>query len=48
MGAGLQIQRFGPVSSRQEHGIVQACMVKESAYLCAEGMLGGKRKREQK
>jgi hypothetical protein len=27
--AGLQIQRFSPVSSRQEHGSIQAGMVQE-------------------
>jgi hypothetical protein len=29
IGAGLQVQRFSPVSSRQEHGRVQAGMVQE-------------------
>jgi len=28
-GAGLQVQRFSPLSSRQEHGSVQAGMVQE-------------------
>jgi hypothetical protein len=27
--AGLQIQRFSPLSSRQEHGSIQASMVQE-------------------
>jgi hypothetical protein len=27
--AGLQVKRFGPLSSRQEHGSVQAGMVPE-------------------
>jgi hypothetical protein len=27
IGAGLQVQRFSPVSSRQEHGSIQAGMV---------------------
>ena len=29
IGAGLQVQKFSPVSSRQEHGSVQAGMVQE-------------------
>jgi len=29
IGAGLQVQRFSPLSSRQEHGSVQAGMVQE-------------------
>jgi hypothetical protein len=28
-GAGLQVQRFSPLSSRQEHGSIQAGMVQE-------------------
>ena len=27
--AGLKVQRFNPLSSRQEHGIIQAGMVQE-------------------
>jgi hypothetical protein len=29
MGAGLQVQRFSPLSARQEHGSIQASMVLE-------------------
>ena len=29
IGAGLQVQRFSPLSSRWEHGSVQAGMVQE-------------------
>jgi hypothetical protein len=29
IGAGLQVQRFSPLSSRQEHGSIQAGMVQE-------------------
>ena len=29
IGAGLQVQRFSPSSSRQEHGSIQAGMVQE-------------------
>jgi hypothetical protein len=29
VGAGLQVQRFSPVLSRQEHGSIQADMVLE-------------------
>jgi len=29
LGAGLQVQRFNPLSSRQEHGSIQAGMVQE-------------------
>jgi len=29
VGAGLQVQGFGPLSSRQEHGSIQAGMAKE-------------------
>jgi hypothetical protein len=29
IGDGLQIQRFSPISSRQEHGSIQADMVQE-------------------
>ena len=29
IGAGLKIHRFGPLSSRQEHGSIQAGMVQE-------------------
>jgi len=29
IGADLQVQRFSPVSSRQEHGSIQAGMVQE-------------------
>ena len=29
IGAGLQVQRFSPVSSRQEYGSIQAGMVQE-------------------
>jgi hypothetical protein len=29
IGAGLQVQRFSPLSSRQEYGSIQAGMVQE-------------------
>ena len=29
IGAGLQVQRFSPLSSRKEHGSIQAGMVQE-------------------
>jgi hypothetical protein len=29
LGAGLQVQWFSPLSSRQEHGSIQAGMVQE-------------------
>jgi hypothetical protein len=29
IGAGLQVQRFSPVSSRWEHGNIQAGLVQE-------------------
>ena len=29
IGVGLQIQKLGPLSSRQEHGSIQAVMVQE-------------------
>jgi hypothetical protein len=29
IGAGLQVQRFTPLSSRQEHGSIQAGMAQE-------------------
>jgi len=29
VGAGLQVQRFSPLLSRQEHGSIQAGMVQE-------------------
>jgi len=29
IGAGLQVQRFSPLSSRWEHGSIQADMVQE-------------------
>jgi hypothetical protein len=29
IGAGLQVQRFSPLSSKQEHGSIQAGMVQE-------------------
>jgi hypothetical protein len=29
IGAGLQVQRFSPLSSRWEHGSIQAGMVQE-------------------
>ena len=29
IGAGLQVQRFSPVSSRQEYGSIQAGMLQE-------------------
>jgi hypothetical protein len=29
IGAGLQVQRFSPLSSKQEHGSVQAGMMQE-------------------
>ena len=29
IGAALQVQKFSPVSSRQEHGSIQAGMVQE-------------------
>jgi len=29
IAAGLQVQRFSPLSSRQEHGSIQAVMVQE-------------------
>jgi hypothetical protein len=33
IGAGLQVQRFSPLSSRQEHGSIQAGVVQELRVL---------------
>jgi hypothetical protein len=37
IGAGLQVQRFSPLSLRQEHGSIQAGMVQaELRVLCLD------------
>jgi hypothetical protein len=41
MGAGLQVQRFSPLSSRQEHGCIQAGMAREKELKVVHLVLKG-------